>query len=180
MTYTRQEILNQIDKLPKELQEAYFSVDIDNVIFKIGETNSLHVDQIGLLANQVGLVIVGLTKPQDFLGNLVSELGISRDEAGKITQDINEQVFLPIRDSLKKIHHVGNESPVDSLPTGNTGHQSTVELIKPESEQPKKEDVLRGIEEPESMPMGVRVVDSQIPEMPNTKPSIDPYKEPLK
>jgi len=90
----------------------------------------LAIDKVGALANESGMVMFGATRPKDFVSNLVSRLGVDKDTANKIASDVNSQVFLKVRESLKKLH--GGEEI-------NVGEGSGV----------RKEDILKVLEHPE-------------------------------
>ena len=72
---------------------------------EIGEKHGLHIDKIGELASETGLVFLGLTRPQEFVSNLAERLGVAREAARDIAADVNERVFLPVREHLKALHH---------------------------------------------------------------------------
>ncbi len=110
MAYTKEQLLEMYRKLPHDLQDAIFSVDTAEAIRAIGEKNKLMIDKIGELADETGLVMLGLSSPSQFIPHLSERLGVSRELAGTISQEINEKIFLLIRESLKKVH--GTEEPV--------------------------------------------------------------------
>ncbi len=106
-------------KLPNDLKEAILSVDSTQVIEKVGKKYNLMIDKIGELADETGLVMLGLTPPREYIPNLSRRLGIDRESAKKIAEEINLQVFSKVRESLKKIHGIGapqTESPLPRPP----------------------------------------------------------------
>ncbi len=104
MAYTKEQLLEMYRKLPHDLQDAIFSVDTAEAIRAIGEKNKLMIDKIGELADETGLVMLGLSSPSQFIPHLSERLGVSRELAKTIGQEINEKIFLAIRESLKKVH----------------------------------------------------------------------------
>lgn len=98
-------------ELPEDLKEAYFSVDISDKIAQIGEKHGLEVDKIGYLGEEVGYVLLGIAHPNKFIPNLADKLGINKIKAREIAEEINKEIFFPIRDSLKKIHNI-RETPL--------------------------------------------------------------------
>ncbi|MFA6536408.1 MAG: hypothetical protein WCT25_03175 [Candidatus Paceibacterota bacterium] len=125
--------LNEIYKtLPKDVQEAMFSVDSANAVQKIGKDNGLMIDKMGTLGQMVGLVMLGVIKSVSFAKEIEHELGVNSTTAQKIVAQVNEQIFLPIRESLRKIQEKEIKPEWDSESTTTLNH----------------EDVLKGIEEP--------------------------------
>jgi hypothetical protein len=169
MTYTKEQLNEFYRKLPPELQDAMGSMDNADANWNIGQKFKLHIDKIGELGYETGLVMLGLTKPQDFVGNLEKSLGVDKVTAAAIAKEVNEQIFLPIRDSLKKIHHMGTETEESIEP---------MKPLKPESEEPNKADVLQAIEQPETIPMTVRTTSAvpPIPKPAENKPITLPLK----
>jgi hypothetical protein len=120
MEYTRQQIRAAYDNLPEQVKEVLSSFDPIDAIRDIGAKYNLHLDQVGNLADEIGLVLFGLTKNYEFTDRIQTRLGLNRAQAEQITIDANTEIFLPIREFLK---------------------QSSGEL-------PSREEVLQDIEKP--------------------------------
>ena len=93
--------------LPQNLREAYGSLDTTKILQEIGRKHGLLIDQIGELVNETGFLMLGATRPSDYISKLASALAVGREQAKEIAVDVNEQVFKPIRDALKQVHKVG-------------------------------------------------------------------------
>ena len=91
-------------KLPADVQTAIYSVETSRAIEQIADKHYLLIDKMGLLAEEVGLVMLGATHPKDFIRNLSDKLGIDRETAKKIAEDVNQQIFAKVRESLKIRH----------------------------------------------------------------------------
>lgn len=76
-------------------------------IYELGNKHQLHIDKIGLLDREISLIMFGVVKPQEFIPNLREKLKIDDEEARKIALEVNEQIFNPIRESLKQVHAMG-------------------------------------------------------------------------
>lgn len=109
MKYTQDQIRQKLESLPKDIKDAISSVDTTTKLVEIADKYKLHTDKMGMLVDETGLVMLGFTRPDDFVGNLKDRLEISRSMAESIVREINEQVFLKIRYSLKKIHEEREE-----------------------------------------------------------------------
>jgi hypothetical protein len=72
----------------------------------------LHIDQAGKLSDEIGLVYFGINKIEGFSQRLVSNLHIDQTTANKITDEVNNKLFLPIRELLQKLPPT-EKSPVN-------------------------------------------------------------------
>ena len=165
MAYTQEELRERYLKLPKQLQDALFSVDSAEAIRQIGEKHKLMIDKIGLLADETGYVMLGLTHPKDFISRIVERLGVDQKTSRELAEEINEKIFSPVREHLKKLHGLGEE------------------IEKPEIEKPKsenltedltkeKEETLKAIEN--EVPPILRGVANPEPPMPIPPPLPSP------
>ncbi len=125
--------------LPPEIRDIMSSIDSIKMIESISKKYSLHIDQIGELADETWLVMLGVTKTSDFIGKLSLRLKIDRSKAGQIATDINDQLFLKIRDSLKKVH--------EEKLAPETSEKKVSQ--NPAPPLPEKNEILQGIENPE-------------------------------
>ena len=99
-----EEIQHRFKNLPRDLKEAIFGVDTADAIQSIGKKHALTIDGVGQLADEVGLFMLGFTKPEDFVGVLQNRLAVDFETARGITEDLNVQIFAKVRDSLKRAH----------------------------------------------------------------------------
>lgn len=94
----------KFEKLPPKLREAIASVDTANIVLNIGRTNGLSIDKIGGLASETGYIMSGVASTKDFIPTLTEILGVSNEKAKAIALEINQKIFLPIREYLKGMH----------------------------------------------------------------------------
>ncbi len=110
-------VIEQYKKLPQTLKVALFSDDTTEAIFDIGKKNNLTVEQMGTLADETGLIILGITRPEDYAKNVAARLLTNPTATNNIVQEINEKIFGPIRDDLKKLHlPVAEPAPTVAAP----------------------------------------------------------------
>lgn len=102
--FTDEQIGQMYDDLPEDLQEAIFSVETTRIVTELGKKYALAIDKIGDLANETGMVMLGVAHPKDFVANLEMRLEVDKNKAQAIAGDINDLVFRPVRDSLQKIN----------------------------------------------------------------------------
>jgi len=120
MSFTREQLKERYAKLPKEVKAVLDSEENTDRIYDLGNKNKLHIDKIGLLNQEINLVMLGMVKPQEFVPNLREKLKIGDEEARQLAMEVNEQIFAPIRESLKQVHAMGEaEKKEAAKPTAN-------------------------------------------------------------
>lgn len=138
--YTPEQLRDIYRLVPEDIQEAIFSIDTTEKIQTIGKKYNLHIDQVGSLAHQVGLLMLGITKPNHFINEIALDMHITPQKASEVAQEVNEQIFKPIRESLKKIHGLDGSPPltasVPSSPRGDQTHYSKTESLLPKNDDP--------------------------------------------
>lgn len=102
--YTPEEIEERFTRLPEPLKDEMMSVENSERIFEVGKKFALTIEQIGFLAEESGYVVLGLTHPNNFVQRLKDHLRIDEKKAKTIAQEINHQVFFPLREMLKNTH----------------------------------------------------------------------------
>ncbi len=99
---TQQQIEKRLAELPEDVRQAILSSDLDQKLRDIAQKHSLHVDQGSALSDETMLVMLGFSDPSEFAGNLAAQLHMPPADAQALAGEVSEQVFLPIRDSMKK------------------------------------------------------------------------------
>ncbi|MBI2097831.1 MAG: hypothetical protein HYT46_02790 [Candidatus Vogelbacteria bacterium] len=161
------------ERLPEVIQKALGSIDLHGIMRKIGAEQKLRIDQMGMLDDEVGLVMVGETRPEDFLSHIKTRLLIDQTAAESIGREVNEQIFLPIRESLQKLH---GETEMSG------GVETIASLPKPETpvgELPDKDKLLDEIEHPSKTPEDT-VFEKKLGQLfriPREEVDLDPYLE---
>ncbi len=89
-------------ELPQDVQAAVQSADLSTRIQKIGERHKLHIDQMGVLQDETLLVMLGFEALDTLSKNIEKALNIQREESTALAVDIGNEIFTPIRESLKK------------------------------------------------------------------------------
>src|SRR3989339_717928 len=179
-TYTPEQLREKMKTLPEDLREAFFSEEVTNVIIKTAKNYGLHVDQYGILGGEVYGIIFGLSHPKDFIINLTNRLGVEKEIAKKIAEDINLQIFQKIRLSLKKIHNITDEAQKALAKPPEIHENKVAQHIKPDEIKmapkplpapPKKEEAIKKAEEKR------REVKMPTLPKPPTPPASVPHKE---
>ncbi len=101
--FTQQEIQDQFDRLPTEIQDAINASDLPDKINIIGKKYLLRVDQLGELVDEIGLVILGLRRSSDFITDIIERTSISSKDADALAQDVNTTIFSTIKMHLQNV-----------------------------------------------------------------------------
>lgn len=179
--FTEEQIAQMYDNLPEDLKDAIFGVEMNEIVEKIGRENQLNIEQIGDLANETGMVMLGVTHPNEFIANLAERLETDKEKARAIAQEINEQVFKPVRDSLRKIHNMredGEEQEEQNQDKVSPLGNSQGETLKNESIDVRhsmsninRSDILKEIEKDHNK-------ESEAPEI--MRGNTNPFEEKMK
>ena len=106
-TTTPQDELNEklrarFKELPKAVQSAVTSADVEKQLRALADTNKLHLDQWQLLENEVMLTLFGFQPTEELAHHLKVDLDISAERATSLASDISRIVFQPIREELER------------------------------------------------------------------------------
>src|SRR3989338_2586956 len=89
-------------ELPKAVQDAVTSADVEKQLRALADTNKLHIDQWQLLENDVMLTLFGFQPTEELAHHLKNDLDISAELAASLADDISRIVFQPIREQLER------------------------------------------------------------------------------
>jgi hypothetical protein len=158
--YTAEDIQSAFEKLPPLIQEAVSSPEIKSTLNEIGERNDLHIDQIGVLVDKVGLVMLGLLPAAKFVSELAKDAEISGAVASKIVTDINSEILSKIRLSIQAMPDEGvpdDLSETAAQVTSSFEKVGDLSVEKPMATEPQvpadlenHDSILDGIENPQS------------------------------
>lgn len=62
----------------------------------------LRIDQGGVLEREIMLLLMGIEDPAEFSKTLAEEARLDQKTVNDIMQDINEQIFIPLREEMRK------------------------------------------------------------------------------
>src|SRR3989344_219350 len=119
------QIQERMEDLPEDVQKAIKSADLEKKIQEIGQKHKLHIDQVASLSDETLLVMLGFTSPADFPDGLMKELSVSNDQALAVAQDINDTIFMPIRESMQE--YMAERALLHSLVSKETPPEPTKE-----------------------------------------------------
>ena len=193
-------ILERLEKLPPQVKDVMFSWATADKMFDIGKQHNLSIDKIGEVTNETGLLMLGVTHPNDFVGNLTERLQIDRATASKIADDINREIFAPVREHLRALFSMppagnadGEQKPAPLQPrTENMEHGTwnmEQQKMKETSKTPQTPTTLEDLEaeleralaeekgiQPLSVVRNTPAAEPATPPQPGYK-GVDPYRE---
>jgi hypothetical protein len=109
--HTKEEIQKKLDSLPQDIKNFLYSLDFDVLIQQISAKNRLHIDQMAMLAAETNEVMTGFAEPKDFIPNLMQTLQIDQPKAEALARDVNDQIFVKIRESMRKVYEQSKVPP---------------------------------------------------------------------
>ena len=92
----------RFEQLPKVVQSAISSAEVEKHLRELATTHKLHVDQWQSLENEVMLALFGFQPIEDLQANIKKEVGVSDEVAAALAADISTVVFEPIRQELER------------------------------------------------------------------------------
>ena len=128
---TQQKIKEKFDTLPPDIQQAINDVGLAEKVSVIAKKNNILIDQTSSLYMEIYLALLGLEPLSNFQQNITKNVKVSSGVALTISRDVNDDIFLPIRESLEKIQ----------LPEEDS--DATNETVNPDRDQ-----ILNDIENP--------------------------------
>lgn len=138
-----EKIKERFKQLPKVVQDAITSADVEKRMRTLADTQKLHLDQWEALENEVMLALLGFQPIEDLQKNIKSEVGIPDELAKSLTEEISKIVFEPIRQELER------------------------QLEHPEA----KAEVLTGVEQAAKQAIGAETAPAVAPGTPPTAPT---------
>ncbi len=116
-------IEDRLKELPADVRDAVLANDLGERVRAIGERNHLHIDQTGSLEEETVLVMLGFADPREFVDQLQESLHVDETTALALAEEVNDEIFRPIRESMKlfaqsraEVTEQTPEAPTPSIP----------------------------------------------------------------
>ena len=87
--------------LPPPVRAMFASGKVETVAKSLMTKNQLHIDQAAIVERELILLLLGLKNPAEFTQTLATEAMLSQATINSISQDVNTQIFMPIREEMK-------------------------------------------------------------------------------
>jgi superoxide dismutase len=96
----QESLRERFEALPKVVQDAILSADVEKNMRNLAEQHKLHFDQWGSLEDEVMFTLLGMEPTEKLAENLQKQVNVSADVASALANDISHIVFEPIRAQL--------------------------------------------------------------------------------
>jgi hypothetical protein len=88
-------------QLPKVVQQAITSADVQKHLRELADAHKLHLDQWAILENEVMLALLGFEPVEALASNIEKEVHVDASTAQSLARDISQIVFIPVRKQLE-------------------------------------------------------------------------------
>ena len=132
---TEDQVLKAYERAPKAVQDALTDGPVIDFMMGLQANYHLHIDTAGSISGMIRDMLLGLLTPSDFYSRL-SKLGIDSSDAQKLTQELNEKVFTPLRDYMRDTGKKGVQEVSTENPTVSTVKKPLIETPSVEIKRP--------------------------------------------
>ena len=139
--YTKEQLWKLYEKLPEELKEATFSMKTADSIWDVCEKNE--VEEVSIVAKYAGYVLMGVLSPEDFQETIEKELGLEKEVAKKIAQEINRFIFYPVKPLLEELYKIEIIPPAKSATITPSPEEKPKAPPEEKPKAPPEEDIYR-------------------------------------
>lgn len=122
----KQELFARFELLPDDIKKAITDDAYQQKLFNLAKEQKMTYEELGIMETETTMVLLGMTKPEDFRDELQLELKKNDAEVDLLVGKINEQVFAPIRASLERVYAAKKE-PIDYLTPAPEEPKSTAQ-----------------------------------------------------
>ncbi len=114
-TYPQHDINERWEKAPDTIREALFSPVTEDVLYSFREKNVLTKQQYRKLQRLCLFVFLGFVQSKELFDSLQSEVGIDAKTALDIYQQIDHDIFAPVRADIESFRRAMQEIPRPEL-----------------------------------------------------------------
>ncbi len=97
-----EDIRQVLAEVPPPIRAFFASGKIELITKVLMHEQGLHVDQAAVLEREIILLLLGLQSPTEFAHALESEGRIEQATVQVIAHEINAQIFIPLRDEMRR------------------------------------------------------------------------------
>jgi hypothetical protein len=141
-TYSKEQLEKLFDNLPAELQDAIFSMETAKNISFICEGNEV-LEKLEEISELAGYVLFGLLKASDFPSSLEKDLGIPKEKAKIISQEINRFIFYPVKPFLDQMNEMKTEENNEKMDVATKKRNYQQETVSEDDTTKIKEETER-------------------------------------
>ncbi len=118
-----------VSQLPPLVRTYFTSGKVEIVAKNIMQKYRLHVDKGAVIEREIILLLLGLKNQNEFSQVLAAEAHLDKKTIENIVQDINTQIFLPLRERMRSGE--ANTAPPVAMPAAKSAE------VKPPQIEPK-------------------------------------------
>ena len=134
--YTKEQFWKLYENLPRELKDALFAEETGDDIYNICKRNAIE-ENLEVIVDYVGLVLLGVLTPEDFQNALETELNLEKEVVKEVAREINRFIFYPVRPALEQLFQT------EITPTGKTVEKPTIRREEEKLTKSSKKDTYR-------------------------------------
>lgn len=97
----KQRTIDELAKLPKEMEESINSLDWSNISETIGKKYIQNEKEIDKLQAEILLVLIGIEKINNLKTNIEINVNLTPQIASQIFDELVEQIFFPIAENIE-------------------------------------------------------------------------------
>jgi hypothetical protein len=90
-----------VAQLPPPIREFIKSGKADPIAKELTQKYQLHLDQGAVVGREIILILLGIDSPADFTTALVQEAHLDASTVDAIVQEVNQRIFIPLRDQMR-------------------------------------------------------------------------------
>lgn len=96
------DIRELMKEIPPPVRAFFASGKVETIAKNLMLKNRLHIDQGAIVEREVILLLLGLKNPTEFVQTLLEEARLDEQTVNSIVQDINAQIFVPLREEMRR------------------------------------------------------------------------------
>jgi hypothetical protein len=118
--YPKEKLDELYENLPVTLRDSISSSENANIIYNICTKNNItEEDIISKIAKNTCYVLLGILPPNKLKDSLLKELQLKNDAAEQITSEINDSIFLSVKEDLESLYNIKMKQILQTIPSKN-------------------------------------------------------------
>lgn len=91
-----------MQSLPPIIRQYIEQGKYTEVAKRLMHIHMLRTDQAGVIEKEILLLLMGINNPDEFVRALAEEAKLDQQTINSITKDVNDQIFVPLREEMRK------------------------------------------------------------------------------
>ncbi|MBU6388357.1 hypothetical protein KGQ72_00540 [Patescibacteria group bacterium] len=96
------DIKQLLTEVPPPIRTFFASGKVEMAAKNLMQKNRLHIDQGAVVEREIILLLLGLKDPAEFNKALAEEAKLNQETITSIVRDVNDQIFVPLREQMMK------------------------------------------------------------------------------